>query len=238
MRSDRDGSGKFVKGHRVSADVRCKIGKPQRGKSKPSVSIGLKKYFSDPANRKKVSDAQKKLHTENPGMFDSFVTVKRMREEGTLIMKSSSEAMKKRWCEPGYRENISSKMKSAWKDSKYPWNNTQFREEVEAKVLKANQVRPNKAEKRLLCILDEKFPSHWRYVGDGSFWIEGKNPDFVNVNGQKQIIELLGNYWHKSVDQSRIRLFKKHGFRTLIIWASELKHPQQVVAKIKKFEEV
>lgn len=201
-------------------------------------SVDLKKYYADPEHCKLRSQEQLKLHEEHPELFDSFKTARRVRWEDSKQHENQSDLMIKRWQEPGYRDNISSRMEEIWRDPRYPWNNIQFREEVESRILKANQVRPNKAEKKLIDILDSKFPDCWKYVGDGSFWIEGKNPDFVNINGKKQLIELFGDYWHKNLaHQSRIELFRKYGFDTLIIWASELKHPEQVVTKLQKFEE-
>ena len=96
--------------------------------------------------------------------------------------------------------------------------------------------KPNKAELFLNSVLQRTFPNNWMYVGNGKFWIDGKNPDFVNINGRKQFIELLGNYWHRNDDpQCRIALFKKFGFDTLIIWEKELKDEKAIIEKIEVF---
>lgn len=72
--------------------------------------------------------------------------------------------------------------------------------------------------------MNRLFPNEYRFVGDGSFWIGGKNPDFINVNGQKKIIEMFGDYWHsrevtgtskRSHLQERIKHFAKYGFKDL-----------------------
>ena len=87
--------------------------------------------------------------------------------------------------------------------------------------------------------LQKFFPNEWKYVGNGEFMIGGKCPDFVNMNGRKQLIELFGNYWHKDDNsQDRINYFKQYGFNTLIIWENELlKQPELVFWKILKFYE-
>lgn len=95
---------------------------------------------------------------------------------------------------------------------------------------------PNKPEQKLNLILQSLFPNEWKFVGDGSFILGGKNPDFMNVNGQKKLIEMYGDYWHKKyttrsqdyyIPEKRIELFKQFGFDTLIIWESELKSKDQ-----------
>jgi len=122
------------------------------------------------------------------------------------------------------------------------WQNPNMREMILSKVLKANASRPNKTETELENILDKDF----RYTGDGSFFIGGKIPDFVNVNGKKQIIELLGCYWHGCPEhypdeekqrefEQRVQLFKSFGYQTLGIWEHELKDQETVKRKILEF---
>lgn len=73
-------------------------------------------------------------------------------------------------------------------------------------------------------------------LGDGSVILEGKIPDFININGQKKIIELFGNYWHKEGDeQTRKEYFNKYGYETLIIWEEEMKNLENVKNKLINF---
>ena len=98
------------------------------------------------------------------------------------------------------------------------------------------KLKPNKSEAVLLQILEKFQPGDWKYVGDGSFIIAGKNPDFINVNGKKLIIELFGDYWHKGEDPAdRAKLFEPYGFKTLVIWHSELSDLGEVVKKVEEF---
>ena len=95
--------------------------------------------------------------------------------------------------------------------------------------------RPNIPEKELDTLFQLNFPNQIRYIGDGKFWVNRKNPDF-KVNGEKKLIELFGSYWHKSEDEEvRKSHFKKYGFYTLVIWEQELKNPSQVVSKVNEF---
>lgn len=76
----------------------------------------------------------------------------------------------------------------------------------------------------------------YKFVGDGQFILGGKCPDFMNVNGQKKLIEFFGTYWHKEKDsQNRIRHFKQYGFDTLVIWDKELKDIPKLKNRIKEF---
>lgn len=106
------------------------------------------------------------------------------------------------------------------------------------KQMLARNVKQNKAEKRLESILNQLHPNEWKFVGDGQLIISGKCPDFVNVNGQKKIIELFGNYWHKGENsQDRIDVFTPFGYQTLVIWEHELKNITRVKFRIHKFYE-
>jgi len=105
---------------------------------------------------------------------------------------------------------------------------------------KSMNLRPNKKESILLRILqDLKLP--FKYSGDGDCIIGGKIPDFINVDGKKQLIEFFGKYWHEKdrIDngQSRIKHFKQYGYDTLIIWEEELKNEnlKNLCEKLLKF---
>jgi len=100
----------------------------------------------------------------------------------------------------------------------------------------AQHKRPNKPETILLTLLDTLYPGEWKYVGDFSMTLGRCCPDFANVNGKKQLIEMYGDYYHKGQDpQDRIDYFKEYGFDTLVIWEHELKDTDAVVEKIKTF---
>lgn len=118
-------------------------------------------------------------------------------------------------------------MKRNWQDPEYvrrQWN--------------ARNIIPNKAEGKLQRLFDSlNLP--YKFVGDGQLIIGGKCPDFVNVNGQKKLIELFGDYWHKpEEEQDRIEQFRGLGFSTLIVWGSELSDVETLTQKILLFEGV
>lgn len=116
----------------------------------------------------------------------------------------------------------------------------EFSEETRAKWLismrKSLHIKPNQKEIQLLQLLNVLYPDEWAFVGDWSMILAGKNPDFVNVNGKKQIIELFGDYWHKGENpEERIALFSKFGYKTLVIWERELTNVPEVTVRIREF---
>jgi len=124
--------------------------------------------------------------------------------------------------------------------SKLRWKNKEFREKTIKASMKGSLITPNKPEKCINKLLNKLFLKEYSFVGDGKLIVGGFCPDFVNVNGQKKIIELYGNYWHKKQevikrDKRRIKTYKKYGYKTLIIWEHELKDLDKVKRKIKEF---
>lgn len=104
------------------------------------------------------------------------------------------------------------------------------------KQMRSRGVAPNKIELHLQSILNELYPNDFKYVGDGEVIIAGKCPDFININGKKQIIELFGDYWHRGEkEEDRIKIFEPYGYKTLVIWERELKDIDKLAAKLKLF---
>jgi len=90
--------------------------------------------------------------------------------------------------------------------------------------------RPTTPEQEFIKIC-EKHCLPFKYVGDGSFWINGFNPDFIENNGEKICIEIFGRYWHdpnnkniptSSYYKNRQKIFDKAGWKCLIFWEDEL----------------
>ena len=78
-----------------------------------------------------------------------------------------------------------------------------------------------------MIFLGEEAPNEWRYVGDGSVWIAGKNPDFIH-KVERRVIELFGSYWHKKEEEKeRVSHFEKYGFECIIVWDKQFKDWKQ-----------
>lgn len=143
---------------------------------------------------------------------------------------------------PEYIEKRSKILKEYWADP--VWAERQM-----IRCLEGNKtIRPNKPEKILIDLLEKSSFGDISYTGNGSFWIGGRNPDFVNTD-KKVVIELLGCFWHgchkhypDKVKQdevaTKIKLFKRYGYATLEVWECELRNPEKLIAKIRRSMEV
>ena len=55
----------------------------------------------------------------------------------------------------------------------------------------------------------------YKYTGDGSFLIGYKNPDFININGEKKLIEVWNIYHHQgNYVEKRRNYFNKYGWES------------------------
>ena len=174
----------------------------------------------------KKSDAQKEKIREaniktwqNPELRERSSNVRKKQgnfREGTKHSDSTKEKMrirgKERWCNPAYIQKIKIGM----------------------------DMKPTKPERTLIELLNKWYPNLWKYVGDWSFWIENRNPDFVNVNGKKLIIEFDGEYWHglqKMIEKDKLRnaTYERYGYKMLSINYADLKDIVMLKKKIQEF---
>lgn len=205
---------KWNLGHIVSEETRKKISNTLRGQIFTeercrNISHALRE-------RKFTDEHKKKIGAAHVGMKRSPEARRKMSE--VAMGKVRSE---------GTRKKMSMAKIESFKNSDYcrmmgcAWG-----------------LKPNKPETFLIELLDGLYPGEWKYTGDFSFIINGKNPDFVNCNGQKKIIELFGDYWHEGENpQDRADKFSPFGYQTLVIWERELKNIGEVVKKIQVFHE-
>jgi very-short-patch-repair endonuclease len=97
--------------------------------------------------------------------------------------------------------------------------------------------RPTSLEKQMIDII-EKHNLPYRYTGDGAVLIGYKNPDFVNVNGEKICIE-VANTIHHAIDYETKRKehFKKWGWDCIVFRTNKLIE-EEVLQKINSFNEM
>lgn len=135
------------------------------------------------------------------------------------------------------------------KQGSIPWNRgltrkSDSRVNKQALIMESKWVNPIYAKK----ILHRRIPSYperlfmqlcedhnlgYRYVGNGTLIIDGKNPDFVDFTGTK-LIEIWGEHWHKGQNpQDRIKFFKEHGYECLIVYVNDLKNTDKLISRIK-----
>ncbi len=193
--------------HKINC--RCCYCKAKRGETK---GVNAPHY-----GKKRTEKTREKIGKGNKGKVVSIETRERMsKSHKGMLGKHHSKSS---------RDKISEAKKKQWKDADFI-----------AKQMLARNVYPNKSEKLLTKLLHQLLPNEWKYVGNGQFILAGKCPDFVNVNGQKKIIELYGDYWHEpEEEEKRTNLFAKYGYQTLIIWEHELDDLESLSEKLLNF---
>lgn len=84
----------------------------------------------------------------------------------------------------------------------------------------------------------------YRYVGNGEVMIGTKNPDFINVNGKKEIVEIFGRVFHdpdqsfisrmpyRQTKEGTMEHYETYGFKCIIIWDDELRDESLVLARL------
>jgi very-short-patch-repair endonuclease len=102
--------------------------------------------------------------------------------------------------------------------SKSLWQNPELREKFIRNILKGLLKRPTSLEKKLIELI-EKYNLPFKYCGDGSVIIGGFNPDFIECNGRKLLIETANRFHHSgNYEKQRYAIFAKYGFKTLFLW--------------------
>lgn len=225
-------------------------------------NYGIPKYIQGHQNRGrnnpmygKANAMRGKHYSESHNKKVSLRTTEAMKrpetrekcQKGALMSKIPSHRLansikhKELWKTKEYRENV---MRGHWdfEDSAQRQRKTKLMlnlwqsPEYIRKQMRARGVKPNKSEAKLDNLLEKLLPNEYKFVGDGQFILAGRCPDFVNINGQKKIIELYGDYWHRNDNpQDRIDLFAGYGYQTLIIWEKELKKETLLKVKIIEF---
>jgi len=83
----------------------------------------------------------------------------------------------------------------------------------------------------------------YKYVGDGKFFIESLNPDFINTNSEKVAIEVYARYYKrrnkisiKEWKKERTQVFKSYGWQ--VIYFDETGVNEKNVLKVLRTREV
>lgn len=203
-----------------------------------------------------------KHHTEEAKRKISLAQIGNHRGKGRHIplevRQKISNTEKVRYRNPDERLRDSRAVKAAYEKDpslrvrqslshKKLWQDPYYKERALKAILLGAHKRPTKPEKRLTDILERYLPEY-EYNGDFGLGIilASLIPDFINVNGKKEIIEVFGDYWHDptkrnlpwyATELGRIMAYQAIGYKCLIIWEHELKElsEEQLIKKIKTF---
>jgi 6-pyruvoyltetrahydropterin/6-carboxytetrahydropterin synthase len=191
--------------------------------------------------------------SETPNNSASFIL-----NDIDVKQESARRAALKMWADEETRGNLLCGLREASKDpvlrkfrrdrmrENNPMNDRDCVEKMLQSLKKSQKQCPNKEEKQII----EFFKTHnipLRFVGNGDFVLNGKIPDFVDLD-KKLIVEYNGRFWHsdnnkwydvKDDSQDRIEMFKGFGYRTYIIWSDVFKKdPDKVLDDIRQLYEV
>lgn len=237
-------------GHPVSVETRAKIrvantGKHHTEETKEKISLGNKGKFvsketrekirlnsraqwSNPQSRAKILDAVI-VTSKSPARCLKISEAMKGKTPAEVTMEAAKEANRARKGEKRSKyqikdkELLRQKRREMWRRDTYVANQ-----------MKARHLKPNKTELKFQKLLDKHFSNKWKFVGDGKLIIGGKCPDFANIDGRKNLIELFGCYWHKGENpQNKVNHYKKYGFKCIVIWENELNNEEQLIQKIE-----
>lgn len=208
----------------------------------------MNERYADPIERARIGSIMHKYHEDHP---DFSARQTRLLGEARLnpeVRRRQIENAKLSWT-PERRAKQAERSRALWQNlefrakrittQKEQWRANNF--EVLKKMMLANCTSPNKPETSVLNILNELYPNEWKFTGDGQVIIDGLNPDFINTNGKKLIIEVFGDYWHRQnvkpyrVNEGRVDVYAQFGYKTLIIWERETKNKELLKQKIQEF---
>lgn len=190
--------------------------------AKQRMSIIQKRRFEYPDERRKTAEATKKA-MHRPEVRTKYLDgLKRRR------IPENTEKIR--------REKISKTETQQWSEMTSEQRNKRIRAVMSGCSLK----EMNRFEKETLRILNARYPANWTYSGDKSVVINGKVPDFININGQKKAILCNGIYWHlwrrygkgftfaelkavkRFIEYKERKPYESVGFKVFFIWEDEL----------------
>ena len=181
-----------------------------------------------------------KLHKSNigrrhkPETIKLFKKIRNTREwKEKVCTKERNEKIRKKvmgnrrgvgnllrgWKGRKHSEETKEKMREQMRER---WKNKEYREKTIKNLLKRLRDRPTSLERKAIEIIKQNnLP--YKYVGDGSFLIGYKNPDFINMENKKICLEVCNYFHHQgNYKKDRIKYFVKWGWKCLVFYEDEL----------------
>lgn len=215
------------RGKQLTAEHRQKISETNKGhicspKTREKISIAL-------TGKPKSEEHKAKIKARTPTMLG--------KHHSAIAREKVSKARKGKSPSFVHRRKLSVSLKRLWLDPEFA-----------KRMIVAFHKKPTKPEIQLEAILNKHF-LQYKYNGDGRLgvMIGGFIPDFPNINGKKDLIEVFGDYYHSTdvlgdrwngSELGKIMVYNSLGYRCLVIWEHELNElsEEEIVAKIKNFQ--
>lgn len=253
------------KGYHHSAETRAKIGASNKGKhdmrGEKNPMFGKRGEETGFYGKHHTADAKAKIgvahmgeknhmygkHFQHTEEYKVKMSADRLGEKNPFFGRHHTEETRAKltanWKGRHHTEETKAKMSANQIGRNNSFYGKHHSEEAIRKMMLAMNAKPNDSERKLESILNKHWPDEWKYVGDGQVIFDGLNPDFINCNGKKLIIELFGDYWHspemtdswRRSELGRMMVYSQFGYKTLVIWSHELKNESGVIHKIEQF---
>ncbi len=209
---------RFISGHNVLGIKRGPITEEHRNNlSKVRLGLKLPKLWCENIGKGHIGIVFTEERIKNMTEAQNKPEVKEKKRISSKITNDKPETKAKR----------SGSMTAVWKRPGY-------KETTLLAIGNGQNRKPNNPETLIYLITQEYFTG-WKYTGDYSIVIGGKNPDFVNEE-TKQIIEVYGDHWHKDEDPTiKAELYYQAGYETCVIWEHELQDLDEVILKLRRF---
>jgi len=234
-----------LRGHVVSAETRMHISESLRNAMTSEVCAQISKTLMghevSEVTRQRISESclasvteEKRLRLSASLMGNTNALGHTLSEEAKQIIgKASSRANLGKTMSEESKQRMSESRKAQWKDPEYQKHQAE-----------SCHQKPNESELRLQAILDRYQPGKWKFVGDSQFWIGNRNPDFLNVDGEKQVIEMFGAFWHdptwfpnRPSEEELIAHYREYGFSCIVFQEYEVYCDEKlVVEKVKSLQ--
>ena len=136
-----------------------------------------------------------------------------------------------------------------------PWNKGKrglVSKETNKNLIRSKDAIRRSLRRRPMSSLEIKFQDiinkhnlPYKFVGNGSFFIERKNPDFININGEKKTIEVYArkhknefrNGGEEGWKREHIEVFNKYGWDIIFIESCQIKE-DYILQTLRKKEEL
>lgn len=213
--------------HSEETKKKIKESKKKWYESHPEARMGvvknLKKYMKKHPDFYEVRSKNHPLDGKNHPMFGkhhSVETCAKMSKITKAYMDAHPEVAKERI----------RRMKEVYPSSKHSkvlknlYENPEWHDRVLSPQMHTRKM--SSYEQRVSDLI-KKYKLSYKFVGNGEVWIGQKNPDFINTNGEKKIIEVYSEYhvgfWKdKDYESKRSKLFAKYGFQTIFLTEQDL----------------
>lgn len=200
------------------------IGKHPSKETREKISNKLKGIKLSEETRKKISIALQGKHSNMTGKHHSEETKNKMSESRKKYIKIYGHPKGML----GKHFSKEAKLKIGQKNKEH-WQNPDYRKKIILRCL--NIKKPTSLEIRVEKLISElNFPYRYCGSGKGICILNGRPPDFININGEKKVIEANGIYWHgvltgrntKEQEEERLnKIYEQVGFKCLHLWEDE-----------------